>query len=75
MNMDRRGADLGEGYAYRRRYLDEDVWEEVDAATARRALGDAYRNVSLVLDSCTRREASARRRRCLRCEFPDRDRR
>ena len=50
MNMERRGADRGEAYAYRRRYLDEDLWEEVDAATVRRALGDVYRDVSLALD-------------------------
>ena len=30
---------------------DEDVWEEVDKATVRRALGEAYRDVSLALDS------------------------
>ncbi len=50
MNMACRGADRGEAYAYRRCYLDEDVWEEVDAATVRRALGEAYRDVSLALD-------------------------
>ena len=30
---------------------DEDVWEEVDKATVRRALGEACRDVSLALDS------------------------
>ena len=50
MNSDGPDADRGEGYAYCRRYLDEDIWEEVDAATVRRALGEAYRDVSLALD-------------------------
>ena len=50
MNSGGPGADRGGGYAYRRCYLDEDVWEEVDAATVRRALGEAYRDVSLSLD-------------------------
>ena len=50
MSSDRRAADRSEGYAYRRCYLDEDAWEEVDAATVRRALGEAYRDVSLALD-------------------------
>ena len=43
-NMERSG-----GYVYRRRYLDEDVWEE-DAPTVRRALGDVYWDAELVLD-------------------------
>ena len=38
------------GYVYRRRYLDEDAWEEVDAPTVRRALGDAYRDAELALE-------------------------
>ena len=42
MNAGSFGADRGEGYAYRRRYL--------DAATVRRALGEVYRDVSLALD-------------------------
>ena len=50
MNSGGPGAGGGGGYAYRRCYLDEDVWEEVDAATVRRALGEAYRDVSLALD-------------------------
>ncbi len=50
MNSVGSGADRSEGYAYRRCYLDEDVWEEVDAATVRRSLGEAYRDVSLALD-------------------------
>ena len=44
-NMERSG-----GYVYRRRYLDEDVWEEVDAPTVRRALGDVYWDAELALD-------------------------
>ena len=44
-NMERSG-----GYVYRRRYLDEDAWEEVDAPTVRRALGDAYRDAELALE-------------------------
>ena len=39
-----------EEYSYRRRYLDEEIWEPVDVATVRRALGEAYRDVSLALD-------------------------
>ena len=50
MNMERRGADRGGGYAYCRRYLDEDIWEEVDEATVCRALVEVYRDVSLALD-------------------------
>ena len=50
VNPDRRDAGHGGGYAYRRCYLDEDVWEEVDGATVRRALGEVYRDVSLALD-------------------------
>ena len=50
MNSGGPGADRGEGYVYRRCYLDEDVWEEVDAATVCRALGEVYRDVSLALD-------------------------
>ena len=50
MNSGGPGADRSGGYAYRRCYLDEDVWEEVDAATVRRALGEEYRDVSLALD-------------------------
>ena len=38
------------GYVYRRRYLDEDAWEEVDAPTVRRALGDADRDAELALE-------------------------
>ena len=50
MNPGRWGIDHGGGYAYRRCYLDEDVWEEVYGATVRRALGEVYRDVSLALD-------------------------
>ena len=50
MNSDRRDTDRCEGNVYRRCYLDEDVWEEVEAATVPRALGKAYRDVSLALD-------------------------
>ena len=49
MNSERWDTDGG-GYAYRSCYLDEDAWEEVDAATVRRALAEAYRDVSLALD-------------------------
>ncbi len=66
MNSGGPGADRGERYAYRRCYLDEDVWEEVDKATVCRALGEACREVSLALDF-------PRRRRCLRRGAPDRD--
>ena len=50
MSSNRRAADRSGRCAYRRCYLDEDVWEEVDAATVGRALGEAYRDVSLALD-------------------------
>ena len=50
MNSDGPDADRGEGYAYRRRYLDEDVWEPVDVHTVCRVLGEAYRDTSLALD-------------------------
>ena len=45
-----RRTDWDDGYAYRRRYLDETAWEPVEVSTVRRALGDAYRDVSLALD-------------------------
>ena len=47
---DRRPMRWRSVYAYRRRYLDEEAWEPVEVATVRRALGDAYRDVSLALD-------------------------
>ncbi len=50
MNSGGPGAGGSGGYAYRRYYLDEDVWEDVDAATVRRVLGEAYRDVSLALE-------------------------
>ena len=48
-------------YAYRRRYLDEEAWEPVDAAMVRWALGDAYRDASLALDFLHEAGVSARR--------------
>ena len=45
-----RRTDWDDGYAYRRRCLDETVWEPVDVSTVRQVLGDAYRDVSLALD-------------------------
>jgi len=35
---------------YRRRYLDEAVWEPVDTGVVERALSDVYRDVSLAMD-------------------------
>ena len=37
-------------HAYRRRYLGEDAWETVGVDTVRRALGEAYHDVSLALE-------------------------
>lgn len=37
-------------HCYRRYYLDEDVWEEVDAAMVCRALADVYGDVPMALD-------------------------
>lgn len=48
--MPAENMERGGGYVYRRRYLDEDAWEEVDAPTVRRALGDAYRDAGLALE-------------------------
>ena len=50
MNSGRPDADRGEGYAYRRRYLDEDVWEPVDVHTVGLVLSDVYHDVSLARD-------------------------
>ena len=50
MNAGGSGADRVEGYAYRRCYLDEDVWEPVDVHTVELALSDVYQDVSLALD-------------------------
>ena len=50
MNSDGRDADRSGGYRYRRCYLDEDVWEEVDTTQVRRALGEAYHDVGMALD-------------------------
>ena len=44
------GADRGDRHVYRRRYLDEDVWELVDVHTVELALSDVYHDVSLALD-------------------------
>ena len=48
--MPAESMELSGGYVYRRRYLDEEAWEEVDAPTVRRALGDAYRDAELALE-------------------------
>ena len=37
-------------HIYRRRYLDEAVWEPVDAGVVERALSEVYRDVSLAMD-------------------------
>ena len=48
--MPAENTERSDGYVYRRRYLDEDAWEEVDTPTVRRALGDAYRDAELALE-------------------------
>ena len=58
---DRRPMKWRGVYAYRRRYLDEEAWEPVDAAMVRWALGDAYRDASLALDFLHEAGVSARR--------------
>ena len=45
-----RRTDRDDGYAYRRRYLDETVRESVDVAVVERALREVYWDVSLALD-------------------------
>ena len=40
----------GDDYAYRHRYLDEDVWETVGVDTVLRTLGEAYRDVGMALE-------------------------
>ena len=50
MSSDRCDAYRRNGHAYPCSYLDEDVWEKVDAATVGRALGEVYRDTSLALD-------------------------
>ena len=37
-------------HIYRRRYLDEAIWEPVDTGVVERALSDVYRDVSLAMD-------------------------
>ena len=37
-------------HIYWRRYLDEAVWEPVDAGVVEHALSDVYRDVSLAMD-------------------------
>ncbi len=49
-NSDGGDVDRGNEHTYRRRYLDEDDWEEVDAAEVRRALGEAYYDVGMALE-------------------------
>ena len=71
MNSEREGTDRGEWYVYRRCYLDEAVWEEVDAAAVRRALSEVYRDVSLALDFLHEGGSIRTPARCLRCELPD----
>ena len=45
-----RRMNRDDGYAYRRRYLDESVWEPVDVPVVERALWELYWHVSLALD-------------------------
>ena len=75
MNAGSLDVDRGEGYAYRRCYLDEDVWEEEDGATVRRALGEACRDVSLFWTSCARRGSIRTPSAVFEVRPPDRDRR
>lgn len=50
MNEDVSGVARTDRYVYRRRYLDEEVWELVSVDTVRRALADVYRDVPTALD-------------------------